>query len=180
MKVEHRIQVSGFPNYEVDNMGNVFSKNYKLMGVTSVLKQGSDKDGYACVVLSKNGKTFPKKVHRLVAETFLPKVTGKEVINHKNSIRNDNRVENLEWCTIKENVNHGWKMGRKFPESRREQLRKTSAGIGNPKAKLNEVQVLEMRRMRLEGSTYQKIADSFNMSVSQTQSVCKMQSWAHV
>ncbi len=52
----------------------------------------------------KGKKKF--KIHRLVAETFIPKIKGKECVNHRNRNRFDNRVENLEWCTQIENINH--------------------------------------------------------------------------
>ncbi len=50
-------------------------------------------------------------VHRLVAECFVPKVTGKNCINHINGISDDNRAVNLEWCTYKENSQHAWRTG---------------------------------------------------------------------
>lgn len=56
------------------------------------------------------GKT--SKVHRIVCETFIPKIEGMNLVNHKNCIRNDNRLENLEWCNQKMNVRHAVTMGR--------------------------------------------------------------------
>jgi len=74
--------------------------------------------GYFLVSLSKDTIIFQRKVHRLVAEAFLPKPIHKDQVNHINGIKCDNRVENLEWCTAQENVIHsyktGLKKGRKF------------------------------------------------------------------
>lgn len=68
--------------------------------------------GYLRVTMIKNGKRANFFVHRLVAFAFIPNHENKPVINHKNFIRNDNRVENLEWCTLIENVQHSAKAGR--------------------------------------------------------------------
>lgn len=66
-----------------------------------------DRCGYSEVILL--GKM--ERRHRVVAESFLPKVAGKDYINHKNGIKTDNRVENLEWCTKSENTTHAYELG---------------------------------------------------------------------
>lgn len=65
-----------------------------------------DKYGYPVVVLCKNWHQNTKTVHRLVAKAFIPNAENKTCVNHKNGIKTDNRVENLEWCTISENAIH--------------------------------------------------------------------------
>ena len=63
-----------------------------------------DKDGYLKVCLSKDGKYYVRSVHRLVAEAFIPNPDNLPVINHKNEDKQDNRVENLEWCTYTQSM----------------------------------------------------------------------------
>lgn len=88
--------------YQVSNLGRVksFHKYGKKGGLRSFRK---DKDGYLTLFLHKEGRISVKKVHRLVAEAFIPNLHNKPCIDHINTIKTDNRVENLRWCTIKEN-----------------------------------------------------------------------------
>lgn len=107
--------IVGFEDYYyVDNLGNVYSKNrfhrtnhngFYRKGIK--IKPSKTKTGYLQVILSVNGKSYTKKVHRLVAEAFLPNPNNLLEINHKNEDKSDNRVSNLEWCTREYNMNYG-------------------------------------------------------------------------
>ena len=99
--------------YEVSNLGNVKAVE-KIVGHPTgqcrrpekILKLQDDGKGYYVVNLCKNGKPRTKGVHILVAEAFLEKPEGKCEVDHINRNRQDNRVENLKWCTHKENMNN--------------------------------------------------------------------------
>ena len=97
--------------YEVSNKGNVFSVERRdSRGKRSggrMMKLRYDKDGYSQVSLCKNGKSKTKKVHRLVAGAFLPNPNGLPQVNHRDEVKDNNNVENLEWCDSKYNNNHG-------------------------------------------------------------------------
>lgn len=71
-----------------------------------IMKSKLTKDGYYEIGLTKNGKTKYIRVHRLIAITFIPNLNNYPVINHINHNRLDNRVENLEWCSIKYNTRY--------------------------------------------------------------------------
>lgn len=88
-----------FPNYKVDKDGNVWSDF-----TNKFLKAGTDKDGYRYVVLTIDKKPYTKKVHRLVAECFLPNFCQNLEVDHINDIRNDNRLCNLRMVTHQKNM----------------------------------------------------------------------------
>lgn len=96
--------IKGFEGiYQVSNLGNVrsidriLSNGHHIKGINMKLKY--DKDGYCSVGLtnSKSKRTY-HSVHRLVCESFLDNPNNFKMVNHKNGIRDDNRLDNLEWC----------------------------------------------------------------------------------
>lgn len=70
------------------------------------LKNQNNGNGYEKITLTIDGVQIQKLIHRIVAELFIPKIKGKNQVNHKNGIKSDNRVENLEWCNNSENQIH--------------------------------------------------------------------------
>ena len=100
--------IEGFEGlYKVSNLGRIKSLNYRCTKKEKLLKHGSDKDGYLNVKLCKEGKVKSRSVHRLVAQAFIPNPDNKPEVNHKDEDKTNNKVENLEWVTSKENINYG-------------------------------------------------------------------------
>lgn len=99
--------INEYPNYKVSNLGRVKSLNYKNTGKEKIMKPCKNSCGYLHVHLSKNGKNKVIKVHRLVADAFLPNPDNLPQVNHKDENPLNNNFENLEWVTAKQNVNHG-------------------------------------------------------------------------
>lgn len=89
--------------YVVFNNGSVWVRNWHNSGKPRKAKQNKGKDGYLYCAI--NRKTV--LAHRIIAECFLPNPNNLPQINHKNEIKTDNRVENLEWCDNKYNCNYG-------------------------------------------------------------------------
>lgn len=95
--------------YEVSNMGNLRSLR---RGIVKCLKPSKCAGEYRHVGLWKNKELKYHNVHRIVAIAFLKNEHDKKTVNHKNGDRHDNRSENLEWCTYKENTQHAALKGR--------------------------------------------------------------------
>jgi hypothetical protein len=167
-----------FPKYEVGDDGSVWSLDYNHTGERGILKQNRDKDGYAYVFLVVNNKRYKRSVHRMVANSFINNPEGKPQVNHKNGVRDDNVVENLEWCTAKENTVHGFRVnGRKISDRMKERAKKQFTGINNPKAKMTTKLVNEMRHMRATGSKLKDISTAFGMSIAQVGQICNNKFW---
>ena len=94
-------------NYQVSNLGNILSLNYRNTGRAELMTPVDNGKGYLGVILSKNGETKPCKVHRLIAEAFIPNPDNLPEVNHKDEDKTNNSVENLEWILHKDNCNHG-------------------------------------------------------------------------
>lgn len=98
--------------YQVSNLGRVKSLDRIVLPnkfyASKILKGSLNKDGYRRILLYKNSKYKGTSIHRLVATHFIDNPENKPCINHINGIRNDNRVENLEWVTYSENERHAY------------------------------------------------------------------------
>lgn len=92
--------------YMVSNLGRVKSVKKDL-----ILTPKNNHDGYLRIQLWNKNKVEFVSIHRLVAMAFIPNIDNKPFVNHINGTKNDNRVENLEWVTQSENINHSWQIG---------------------------------------------------------------------
>lgn len=153
-------KIDGFINYSVSNLGNVRNDNNNY-----IFKKYLNKvNGYYYITINLGNKKKVISVHRLVAKAFLPNPENKKTVNHKNNIRNDNILSNLEWATQKENIEHCIKEGR----------RANVKGEKNAKAKLTWDLVNEIRNSNLN---HKDIQMKYNIEKSHYYNIISYRIW---
>lgn len=170
------------PSYQVSNRGRVkhleHLRRHRRIGHFSrikerILKQRVHSHGYTRVQI--NYKDY--YTHRLVAEFFIGIPIGKEV-NHINSIKSDNRLENLEVVTRSQNVRHSYDFGNGYA-GQRKRVPKIS-GSNNYWAKFNEAQVKDMRLMKKRGVARRDIEKKYKAKQGFIDGILNGSSWKHV
>jgi len=112
--------IPNYPNYSVTEDGKVMNNK-----TNRELKPILGNTGYCQVSLCNNGKIKNYNIHRLVASAFLSNDENKKCVNHKNGIKSDNRLSNLEWSTYSENLQHAFDTNLKiFTKKTREAIYK--------------------------------------------------------
>lgn len=106
--IEEWKDIKGYEGlYQVSNLGRVKRLKGEYVKSERVLKPLKHGNGYMGVDLCKHSKAKRFSVHRLVAQAFIPNQDNKAQVNHIDEDKTNNMVSNLEWCTSKENINHG-------------------------------------------------------------------------
>lgn len=151
--------------YQISNFGNVINVKTK-----KPLKGKKDKKGYLCVVLYSNGKRKEHKRHRLVALNFIPNPFNKPEVNHKDGDKANNYVDNLEWATTKENINHAVQHN----------LINDRKGESHNLSKLKNADVLEIANLLKEGYKPVTVAKMFMVDRTTVSNIKHGKTWSHL
>jgi hypothetical protein len=164
---ERWVEIPGYPGYAASDLGRV--KNLKR---DAVLSGTLTKEGYWQVCIRKVDRRTVAYVHRLVAFAFLGPAPDGFVVNHKNAVKTDCRVENLEWVSVRDNVRHAASLG--------------LLGCGrlkgeeNPNVKLTEDAVREMRALRRGGATLAALGRTYGVTAQTVLLAVSGRTWGHV
>lgn len=172
--IEKWKDIKGFESaYMVSNTGRIKSKDrtiesgrgWNVTRKSKVIKLSINKaTGYYMINLNCRGKKYPKLIHRLVAQAFIPNKLSKETVNHKDGNKLNNHVSNLEWATRSEQNIHASKMGlKKF------------TGVNHSQHKLTESQVIEIRSRKIK-----PLGSEFGVSDMTISDILKRRSWKHL
>ncbi len=149
--------------YAVTNDGRVWSHRMRIWMKPSYLR------GYARVRLCRERISKTLSCHRLVLRTFVGPCPDGNVVNHKNSIRDDNRLENLEYCTPSQNTKHSFAVGRS-----------SLRGERNTFSVLTDNGVIAIRKRVENGEPRKSVAADFSVSLSTISRVVTRATWWHV
>ncbi len=179
-RIENWVPIEGYENlYHISDMGNVKSLDRYIKPYRGELRFQKERIlkiglsvGYPTVNLCKNGDSFNCKIHVWVAKHFIPNPDNKPCVNHKNGIKTDNRVENLEWVTYSENTKHAFSTG----------LQTSGQGSGEKhnQHKLSNNDVLYIRSIPIGRKTTGELARKFNVKYSTIKHVINRITWKHI
>lgn len=160
-------EIPGFEQtYEISDLGSIRRKETGL-----IRKTFWGKDGYLRVILSQNNTPHQKLVHRLLAAAFIPNPENKPFINHKNGVKSDLSLDNLEWVSARENILHASVTG----------LNPPNKGEKNGNSKLTKEQVAEIRARWVPFKVLQEdLAREYGVAKITISRLLRRKNWSHV
>jgi hypothetical protein len=153
----------GETNYVVSSEGKVANGDSGR-----VLSPIDDGNGYDAVSIYIDKVGAKVKVHRIVAETFIPNPMGLTTVNHINGDKKDNKVSNLEWLSHSDNMKHAWDNGLML------------RGSAAPLSVLDEEKVLQIKQLMLIGKSNDEIAKAYGVVRGTISKIRSLETWKHV
>jgi hypothetical protein len=163
-------QIIGFNGYYIDRDGSVYSKKRKPTRKLHSHCIGFVGNKYWSVVLSVNGKSYLRKIHRLLGMAFIENPNNNPCVLHRNDNRSDNRLENLYWGTYKDNVR----------DSVLNNTRNIVHGTSHGNAVLTESDIPRIRLLASKGKSHRFIARVFGVTRANISLICSRKGWNHV
>ena len=166
--------IPSHPNYAASTFGRIKRLTSNTSGKAGKIRKPTKAStGYFCLRLSNDGVIKNYSVHSIVAETFLGKCDDNFQVNHKNGIKTDNRIENLEYVSCAENIQHSYRLGLQSKEQ--------NQGAKNGRAKLTETEVKAILNSadRSHGFTV-RLAKQYNVAPNIISRIVGGKIWKHL
>lgn len=170
-------RIPNYSLYEASTNGEIKTYNWKNKKVEAIMKPAFDGCGYLRTMLKNdNGKYDTIKVHRIIAHTFIPNPENKKTVNHKNGIKHDNNVKNLEWATQQENNKHANEF-LKWDFNKGENVGTATLTDAQAQEILDNY---EFGKKGKKGITKQQIADKYGVKFCVIKSLVRRVTWSHL
>jgi hypothetical protein len=167
--------------YDASNLGRIRRRNATMYPAGKILKPHLHEKGYLQVGPCQNGKNRKVRVHKLVAQAFLGERPKGMTVNHKDTVKTNNRASNLEYLSDLDNKRHAIARGRFHTEKRRHHDPLTVLrGDDHPSSKISEPHAREVIALIREGLTLQVIAARYGISRSAVDHIKKKRTWRHL
>lgn len=178
MENEEWRELTGYKNYQISNLGRIRSlakvvrPSNPYLSKGKMLSQYYNDSGYLCVGISLHRKTHPERIHRLMAQAFIPNPSSLPCVLHINGIRDDNRLDNLYWGTKKDNAEDAIKHG-------------TFQGFKNKgkiikSTRLNESQAKMIKNALFYNAIPKELAKIFRVNIETIKRIKKCHTWKHI
>lgn len=159
--------------YSVSNHGRIRNEISRNRHYAGTIRIGDpNQDGYLRISLTANGKGRKVFVHKIVADAFLGECPPLHEVNHKNGIKTDNSVENLEYLIHQKNMEHAQATGLWSPVG--------AIGVDHPNAKLNPDKVRSIRLEHKQGVSANKLSKKYGVARNAIDLLLKGVTWKHV
>jgi hypothetical protein len=156
--------IKDYPHHLINKNGIVYNSK-----TGNYIKPNLGRRGYFTISLCINGVCKTKTLHRIIANCFIPNQDNKPEVNHKNGIKTDNRIDNLEWVTHKENLAYAYELNLI-----------NNTGENNKISILKDIQVLEIRDKYNKGVKTSVLSELYNVSKSTINYVTARRNWKHI
>lgn len=162
IETDNMKRIPEFPDYSITEDGKVWSHRRNKFLKPFI------RNGYYSINLGETGRN--KTIHRIMATLFISNPYNKPCVNHIDGMRTNNSIDNLEWCTYKENTAHAYNTG----------LAKNMKGSQCGTASLSEDDVIKIKQYIEQGCMLKDIASMFNVHPSTVSDIKRGKSWSHI
>jgi hypothetical protein len=166
--------IKDFENYSIDVKGNVYNNKTKRPIKAHLNKQ----TGYLQIKLHKDKKSYSKRIHRLLAEAYIPNPNNLSYIDHIDNNKTNNDINNLRWVLPKENYELAVEDGLTTPINK--QVFSHASCENHGRTKLSNIDVINIRKLAKLGVSRKELGELYNKSYSRITDIVNYKTWKNI